>query len=187
MGEAQGRRQGNRKKAPISLRAEVVVVRDPELHRRQVRAIRSFLLALATRVGEVATSDTDVVAETARGDGLEGLIGPVEAAVVRVVWGTTVPVSVREVLRELNGGRSRPLGYTTIQTVLTRLTRKQMLARSRHGRVDLYRAVAPDAASIAVTRLLAQFGETAIRPFLEQVSREPELRPVLHAALSLIR
>jgi predicted transcriptional regulator len=96
-------------------------------------------------------------------------------------------VSVREVLRELNWGRSRPLGYTTVQTVMTRLTRKQMLARSRHGRADLYRAVAPDAASIAVARLLAQFGETAIRPFLEQVSREPELRPVLHAALSLIR
>lgn len=168
-----------------------MVVRDPELHRRQVRAIRNFLLALATRVGEVATSDTDVGAETARGDGLEGLIGPLEAAVVRVVWGTRVPVSVREVLRELNGGRSRPLGYTTVQTVMTRLTRKQMLARSRHGRADLYRAVdravAPDAASIAVARLLAQFGETAIRPFLEQVSREPELRPVLLAALSLIR
>jgi hypothetical protein len=66
MGEAKGRRQGNRKEAPIRLRAEVVVVRDPELHRRQVRAIRN-LLALATRVGEVATSDTDVGAETARG------------------------------------------------------------------------------------------------------------------------
>jgi predicted transcriptional regulator len=96
-------------------------------------------------------------------------------------------VSVREVLRGLNEGRSRPLGYTTVQTVMTRLTRKQVVARSRHGRADLYRAVAPDAASIAVSRLLAQFGETAIRPFVEQVSREPELRPVLHAAVSLIR
>jgi hypothetical protein len=40
------------------------------------------------------------------------------------------------------------------------LTRKHVLARSAHGRRDLYRAVAPDAASLAVSRLLAQFGET---------------------------
>ena len=94
MGKAQGRRQGNRKEAPIRLRAEVMVVRDPGLHRRQVRAIRNFLLSLGTRVGEVATSDADVGAETSRGDDLEGLIGligPLEAGVVRVVWAAWLP------------------------------------------------------------------------------------------------
>ena len=96
------------------------------------------------------------------------------------------PVSVREVLRELNGGRARPLGYTTVQTVMARLARKHVLARSRHGRRDLYRAVVRDVPSIAVLRLLAQFGEAAIRPFVEQVSREPKLRPALRGALPLI-
>lgn len=43
---------GDRNEAPISLQGEVVVVDDPELHQRQVRAIRSFLLSLATRVGD---------------------------------------------------------------------------------------------------------------------------------------
>jgi hypothetical protein len=36
--------------------------------------------------------------------------------------------------------------------------------------------VAPDAASIAVTRLLARSEYAVIRPFVEQVSREPRLR-----------
>jgi hypothetical protein len=72
----------DRKEAPISLRAEVVVVRDSELHRRQVRAIRNFLLALATSVGDAATSDAGVGAETPGGDDLEGLMGPLEADVV---------------------------------------------------------------------------------------------------------
>jgi hypothetical protein len=50
------RRQGIRQNGPISLQAEVVVVHDPELHRRQVRAIRTFLLSLANRVDDDATS-----------------------------------------------------------------------------------------------------------------------------------
>ena len=36
--------------------------------------------------------------------------------------------------------------------------------------------VAPDVASIAVTRLLARSEDAVIRPFVEQVSREPRLR-----------
>ena len=186
MGEAGGKRQGNRKEAPISLRAEVVVVHDSGLHRRQMKAITTFLLSLATHVGESATSDADVGAKTARGDGLEELVGPLEADVVRVVWAADAPLSVREVQRGVNEDRSRPLRYTTVQTVMARLTRKHVLARSRRGRADLYRAVAPDAASIAVSRLLAQFGETAIRPLVEQVSREPKLLTALRAALPLL-
>lgn len=122
----------------------------------------------------------------AGGDGLEGLVGPLEADVVRVVWAATAPLSVREVLRELKGGRSSPLGYTTVQTVMTRLTKKHVLARCRHGRADLHRAGVPDAASIGVSRLIARFGETAIRPFVEQVSREPRLLAALRAALPLL-
>jgi hypothetical protein len=36
--------------------------------------------------------------------------------------------------------------------------------------------VAPDATSIVVTRLLARSEDAVIRPFVEQVSREPRLR-----------
>jgi predicted transcriptional regulator len=88
------------------------------------------------------------------------------------------------VLRELNGRGSRPLGYTTVQTVMARLAKKHVLARSWHGRGDLYRALVPDAASIAVSRLLAQFGEAAILSFVELVCGEPKLRPAFRAAIS---
>lgn len=86
-------------------------------------------------------------------------------------------------LRELNEGRPTPLRYTTVQTVMARLTSKHVLARSRHGRAHLYRAVAPDAPSIAVSRLLARFGVAAIKPFVEQASQHPRLRAALRASL----
>lgn len=184
-GEGKTRRR-NRSGPPIRRQVEVVVVNDAELRRRQLRAIRNSLITLASRGGEPPTSDVGVGGGAARVAGLEGLMGPLEADVVRVIWAANAPLSARHVLRKLNEGRSRPLRYTTVQTVMARLARKRVLARSRHGRVDLYRAVAPDAASIAVSRLLAQFEEAAIRPFIEQASREPRLRAALRAALPLI-
>jgi len=69
-----------------------VVVHDPELHRRQVRAIRKFLLSLVTRVGDTAASDADVGDKTPGGDDLEGLIGPLEAEVLRLAWADVPPV-----------------------------------------------------------------------------------------------
>lgn len=186
MGGAHGRRHGERPGEPITLQAEVAVVHDAQLYRRQVKAIRNFLLSLAAQVGEPATSDAHVGAESARGDGLEGLIGPLEADVVRVVWAAKAPLAVREVLRQLNKSRAKPVRYTTVQTVMARLTRKQVLARSRRGRGHLYAAVASDAASIAVSRLLAQFGEAAIKPFVEQACREPRLRTAVRRALSQV-
>ncbi|MGH2528064.1 MAG: BlaI/MecI/CopY family transcriptional regulator [Actinomycetota bacterium] len=59
-------------------------------------------------------------------------MGPLEADVVRVTWAANAPLSVRHVLQKLNEGRSRPLRYTTVQTVMARLARKRVLARSRH-------------------------------------------------------
>lgn len=186
MGGARGRRQANRNEARLSLQGEVLVVHDPELRRRQLTAIRNFLVTLGSRVGESPTSDVGVGGEAARVAGLEGLMGPLEADVVRVIWAANAPLSARHVLRKLNESRSRPLRYTTVQTVMARLARKRVLVRSRYGRVDLYRALTPDAASIAVSRLLAQFEDAAIRPFVEQASREPRLRAALRAALPLI-
>ena len=92
-------------------------------------------------------------------------MGPLEADVVRVVWAAKAPLSVREVLGQLNKSRAILVRYTTVQTVMARLKRKQVLARSRRGRRHVYAAVASDAASIAVSRLLAQFGEAAIKQF----------------------
>jgi predicted transcriptional regulator len=184
MGGARSKRHGNRSEGRISLRAEILVTHDPRVRERQVNAIRNFLLALSARLGDSATSDTRVGAQQTD-DGLEALVGPLEADVVRVVWAAKAPLPVRQVLRKLNDGRSRPLRYTTVQTVMTRLTGKHVLNRSRQGGRDLYRAVASDPAGLAVSRLLAQFGDAAIQPFVEQVSQDPGLRAALRAALPL--
>lgn len=51
MDGARQMRQGKGPRAPIRLRAEVLVVHDPELHRRQVEAISNLLLSLASGLG----------------------------------------------------------------------------------------------------------------------------------------
>lgn len=86
MDKQSGRRWKRRPGVPIGLRAEVEVVHDPELARRQVRALRNFLLAVRSRAGDFE-SYAAVGDETPRSDGLDGLMGPLEASVVRVGLG----------------------------------------------------------------------------------------------------
>lgn len=57
------------------------------------------------------------------------------------LWSWDRPVSVREVLEDLQGGR--PLAYTTVMTVMDNLHRKGMLVREKDGRAYRYRTVEP--------------------------------------------
>src|SRR5207247_5273818 len=79
-----------------------------------------------------------------------GLLGPLEADVMRVLWAARTPLSVRAVLDELNRRRSRHLAYPTVITVMARLADKGVLRRHRDGRGYLYEATVTDAAGIAV-------------------------------------
>jgi hypothetical protein len=97
-GEGKSQRR-SRSAVPIGLHVEVVVVDDPALRRRQLKAIRNFLVTLAGRVGDSGTSDVRVGGGTARVDGLEELMGPLEADVVRVLWAANAPLPVRQVYR----------------------------------------------------------------------------------------
>jgi hypothetical protein len=102
MGGARERGQATRNQARLSLQAEVLVVHGPELRRRQLTAIRNFLVTLGSRVGESPTSDVGVGGGAARVAGPEGLMGPLEADVVRVILAANAPLSARHVLRKLN-------------------------------------------------------------------------------------
>lgn len=64
-------------------------------------------------------------------------LGPLESAVMELLWATDEPVSVREVVEQL---RERELAYTTVATVLDKLHRKGWLERERVGRVWHYRS-----------------------------------------------
>ena len=94
---------------------------------------------------------------------------------MEALWATSTPLSVREVLEELNRSRRPPLAYTTVMTVMARLAEKEVLTRVKDGRGYRYQAAVADAAGIAARDLLRDFGEGAVASFVEQASRDPKL------------
>jgi predicted transcriptional regulator len=90
------------------------------------------------------------------------------------VWAAEAPVSVREVMSQLNDGRAEPLAYTTVMTVMNRLTDKQALARSPAGRSFVYEATAANPAGLAVKNVIRTYGEEAMAHFVEEARADPE-------------
>jgi predicted transcriptional regulator len=68
---------------------------------------------------------------------LKGELGPLERAVMDVIWAGEVDVTVRDVL---NTRAAKGLAYTTVMTILDRLWKKGYLSRRRRGRAFAYRA-----------------------------------------------
>jgi predicted transcriptional regulator len=66
--------------------------------------------------------------------------GELEQAIMDVVWATGSPVTVREVLEQLNRDRPQPLAYNTVHTVTEILHRKGWLSRAKDGRAFRYQA-----------------------------------------------
>jgi len=66
-------------------------------------------------------------------------LGELERVVMDCLWAADQPRSVRTVHGELSG--SRDLAYTTVMTVLDRLSRKHLVSRTREGRAYLYSPV----------------------------------------------
>ena len=93
-----------------------------------------------------------------------------------VLWDAGEPVSVRGVVQRLNAGRTVPLAYTTVMTVLSRLAGKGILVRTQQGRGFVYTPVVADTAEIAVRGVLAEFGDAALARFVERVELDPRLR-----------
>jgi predicted transcriptional regulator len=79
-----------------------------------------------------------------------------EMEVMKILWSSEA-ATVAEVQEQLKP--SRPLAYTTVMTVLDRLTRKHVAARRKQGRGYVYRPTwsREDACELAIDRLLADF------------------------------
>ncbi len=101
--------------------------------------------------------------------------GPLEGEVMETVWKADRPVSVREIVDELNAGRAEPLAYTTVMTVMNRLADKEALARTPAGRSFLYEATAPDPAGIAVKNVIRTYGDEAMAHFIAEARADPEV------------
>lgn len=80
---------------------------------------------------------SEPVPEDARDDASPDVLGPLEAELLAVLWRGGGWLSAPEVHEEL--ARARPLGYTTVSTVLIRLWQKGHLERVRDGRAFAYR------------------------------------------------
>jgi predicted transcriptional regulator len=107
------------------------------------------------------------------GDGLDKVLGPLEAEVMRAAWAAGRPVTVRDLLVRLNDSRSEPLAYTTVMTVMSRLVEKGIMRRRREGRGYLYEPTVDDAAGIAVHGVMRDFGDSAMAQFVEQARGDP--------------
>lgn len=90
-------------------------------------------------------------------EGLERVLGKLEAEIMDVVWRESGAVSIREVCEKL----PRDLNFNSVMTVMNRLTGKGLLKRRRGKSSYLYRAA------------------TSREAFLESISR--------HVAESLVR
>lgn len=63
-------------------------------------------------------------------------LGDLEARVMRAIWARGKPVTVRDVLGDLQA--ERPLAYTTVMTVMGNLRKKGWLRRQDEGRAYRY-------------------------------------------------
>jgi predicted transcriptional regulator len=102
-------------------------------------------------------------------------LGPLESEVMHAVWRAVGPISVREVVDELNDGRGQQLAYTTVMTVMSRLAEKDMLKRRHEGRGYVYEATAEDTAGLAVRGVIRDFGDAAMAQFLEEAKADPQV------------
>lgn len=122
-----------------------------------------------------------------RDPAIEDVLGPVGAAVMRVVWAQGES-SVSTVVDALNAERDRPLAYTTAMTIMVRLFERGLLEREKRGRQFLYRPASDEGALLegmsarAVDELLDRYGSSALRHFAARLAdADPELRGRIRA------
>lgn len=98
-------------------------------------------------------------------------LGELEKLVMDRLWSWNHPVTVREVLEDLNC--DRVLAYTTVMTVMDNLYRKGVLTRELDGRAYLYRPTLTREEHTAafMGEVLASTGNRAVTllHFLEQM------------------
>jgi predicted transcriptional regulator len=114
--------------------------------------------------------------------------GELENQVLDVVWGAPGPVTPRQVHEELS--RSRTLAYTTVMTILVRLSRKGLLERKAAGRAFAYRPLVSreQRAAARMNEALTSAGDPslALSHFVESLPPDQvqDLRSVLRRTRS---
>jgi BlaI family penicillinase repressor len=104
-------------------------------------------------------------------------LGPLEADVMRVVWDKGEAVGVAEVHQAL--GASRQLAYTTVMTVMTRLTNRGLLERRKEGRAYVYSPAVPreELAGNTLQEWAARYWGGRIMPAISMLLGSERLSP----------
>jgi len=104
---------------------------------------------------------------------------PLELEIMKVLWDLGgVGATVQEVVEKLKP--SRPLAYTTVQTMLNVLDRKEKVSRILRDRAYVYKAVvsrdhaATSAISDLVDRLFGGSAESLVMKLVETRRLQPE-------------
>jgi predicted transcriptional regulator len=124
-----------------------------------------------------------MIVRVAGRDDVRSVLGPLEGEIMRALWSSSEPLSVREVLERLNRRRTPSLAYTTVMTVLTRLAEKEIVSRRRVGRGYHYEAAVPNEAAIAVRETVRDYGDAAVAHFVDEARADPQLRRRLRRIL----
>ncbi|OON71662.1 BlaI/MecI/CopY family transcriptional regulator [Streptomyces tsukubensis] len=114
-------------------------------------------------------------------------LGELEDAVMTRVWKWNRPVTVREVLEDLQ--RERSIAYTTVMTVLDNLHQKGWVRREAEGRAYRYEAVSTRAAYAAALMnedwSRSDNQAAALVAFFGMMS--PEQREALRSAVQIVQ
>jgi predicted transcriptional regulator len=110
--------------------------------------------------------------------------GSLEVGILDILSSSDRGLQVREVQEKFNQTREKPLAYTTIMTVLKRLTDKGAAVRRKNGRGYIYRAMCSDVVGLDVRKVLTKHGTAAVTRFVDQAQADPVLQAGLHARLS---
>jgi predicted transcriptional regulator len=114
-------------------------------------------------------------------------LGELEDAVMTRVWQWNRPVTVREVLEDLQ--KERSIAYTTVMTVMDNLHQKGWVRREAEGRAYRYTAVSTRAAYSAA--LMNEAWATSDNPAAALVAffgmMSPEQREALRDAVRIVQ
>jgi len=105
------------------------------------------------------------------------VLGELESNVMEIVWRAKKPVSVSDVINILS--KQREIAYTTVMTIMGRLTDKGLLKRTASGKAYIYKPMySKDTFLSRISRqiirnLVSSFGDTAIAHFTEELEHIP--------------
>jgi len=112
--------------------------------------------------------------------GVAKALGPLEAEIMDLIWAREGPITVADVHQSL--ACRRPVAYTTVMTVMTRLADKGLLNRRRSGMAYVYTPAVTkqeftgSLVKSVIDGLLEDFSEAAMAYFLTRLGDMDEAR-----------